>query len=131
MVPPFFFDISLLYLAHGCFITRRCIAYNPDPDTTLNFDINLKFIRYLTCFRVRPINYFYYAAEIEDFYPVTLTLEFDPFFEIIKLANNFWTVSARALKFYMSIASGKDFSWVPFIFTLWPWLWSLTYFWKI
>ena len=33
------------------------------------------------------------------FYPVTLTLEFDPFFENFNLANNFWTVSARAWYF--------------------------------
>ena len=31
---------------------------------------------------------------------VTLTLEFDPFFENINPANNFWTSSARALIFH-------------------------------
>ena len=31
--------------------------------------------------------------------PVTLTLEFDPFFENFNLANNFWIVGARALIF--------------------------------
>ena len=55
------------------------------------------------------------------FYPVTLTLEFDPYFENFIHANNFWTVSAKALIFNMSIPFDKTFSWVPFFFTLWPW----------
>ena len=33
------------------------------------------------------------------FYPVPLTLEFDPFFENFYLTNNFWAASARALVF--------------------------------
>ena len=64
------------------------------------------------------------------FDPVTLTLEFDPFFEIFNLANNFWSVSARALIFHMSIPCDKTFQWVPIFFTLWPWPWSLTHFLK-
>ena len=41
------------------------------------------------------------------FATVTLTLEFDLLFEkFVNIANNFWTVSARALIFHMSIASG-------------------------
>ena len=63
--------------------------------------------------------------------PVTLTLEFDPFFENFNLANNFWIVGARALIFLMSIPCDKTFQWVPLFFTLWPWPWSLTYFLKI
>ena len=43
------------------------------------------------------------------FYPVTLTLGFDPFFENFNLANNFWTVSARAFIFLMNIPSEKIF----------------------
>ena len=56
------------------------------------------------------------------FYPVTLALEFDPFFE-----TNLWTVSARALIFHISIPFEKTFPWVTFL-TLWPWPWSLTHF---
>ena len=41
------------------------------------------------------------------FYPVTLTLEFDLFSENFNLANNFWTVSARALILHMSDPSDK------------------------
>ena len=50
------------------------------------------------------------------FYPVTLTLEFDPFLENFNLANDFWTVSARALKFHMSIPCDKTFLWIPLFF---------------
>ena len=47
------------------------------------------------------------------FYPVTLTLEFDPFFETFNLANDFSTVSARALIFHMNIPCDKTIPWVP------------------
>ena len=46
------------------------------------------------------------------------------------LANNFWTVSAKALIFHMNIPCDKTFSWVPLFFTLWPWPWNLTHFLK-
>ena len=36
---------------------RRCVAYIHDPDTTLSFDLNVKFIGFLTCFRVRSITF--------------------------------------------------------------------------
>ena len=47
------------------------------------------------------------------FDPVTLTLEFDPFFENFNLANNFCTMSAITLIFHMSIPCDKTFQWVP------------------
>ena len=50
------------------------------------------------------------------FDPVTLTLEFDPFFENFNLANNFRTVSARALMFHMSIPCDQGFLWVPMFY---------------
>ena len=62
------------------------------------------------------------------FDPVTLTLEFDPFFENFNLANNFWKLSARALIFHMSIPCDKTFPWVSLFLTLWLWPWSLTHF---
>ena len=37
------------------------------------------------------------------------------------LADNVWTVSARALIFHLSISCNKTFPWVPTFFTLWPW----------
>ena len=49
------------------------------------------------------------------------------FLENFNLANNFWTVSARALIFHMSIPCYKTLPWVPLFFTLWPWPWSLTH----
>ena len=49
------------------------------------------------------------------FYPVT-------FFENFNLAINFWTVSARALIFNMSIPCDKTFPGAQLLFILWPWL---------
>ena len=48
---------------------------------------------------------------------MTLTLEFDPFFENFNLADNIWTVSATALIFHMSNPSDKTPLWVP---CYWP-----------
>ena len=64
------------------------------------------------------------------FYPVTLTLEYDPFLENFNLAYNFGTVSVRALIFHMSTPCEKTFKWVPLFLTLWPWPWSLNHFLK-
>ena len=55
----FWFDIGLPYLAHGWITMRRCVAYIHGPDTTLNFDLKVKFIGFLTCFRVRHITIFF------------------------------------------------------------------------
>ena len=46
------------------------------------------------------------------------------------LANNFWTVSARAFLFHMNISCDYTYPWVPLFFTLWSWPWSLTQFLK-
>ena len=46
----------------------------------------------------------------------------------LQLAYNFWTVSARALIFHMGIPCDKTFLWIPIVFTLWSWPWSLIYF---
>ena len=46
--PTTFFCIGLAYLAHGCITMRRCVAYIHDPDTTLNFDLKVKFIGFMT-----------------------------------------------------------------------------------
>ena len=56
LCPPhnyFCFDIVLPYLAHGCITIGRCVAYIHDPDTTLNFDLKVKFI----CLCVRAITF--------------------------------------------------------------------------
>ena len=37
---------------------RGCIAYILDPDTTLTFDLKVKFIGFLTCFRARPVIFY-------------------------------------------------------------------------
>ena len=79
----------------------------------------------------------FYAPEIEDrgaycFYPVchSVILSFCPPLWNFNLANNFWTVSARALILHMSIPCDKTFPWIPLFLTLWPWPLSLTYFLK-
>ena len=72
---------------------------------------------------IRPFHGYHY------FLPCDLDLEVWPFFEHFNLANYIWTVSARALIFYMSIPCDKTFPWVPLFSTLWPWHWSLTHFW--
>ena len=67
------------------------------------------------------------------FYPVTLTLELDPFFEKFNLANNLWTVNGRALIFHMSIPCVKTFSmyqqFLPCDLDLgvWPYFLTLTF----
>ena len=38
---------------------RLCVVYIHDPDTTLNFDLKVKFIGFLTCFHVRAITFFF------------------------------------------------------------------------
>ena len=50
------------------------------------------------------------------FYPVTLTYEFDLFFENFKLAIYYLTVIARALMFHMSIPCDRNFWWVLLFF---------------
>ena len=57
-------------------------------------------------------------------------LSFCPPLWNFNLANNIWTVSARALIFHMNIPCDKTFSWVPLFFILWPWPCSLTKFLK-
>ena len=37
-----------------------------------------------------------------------------------KLANNIWTMNARALIFHMNIPCDKTFPWITLFFTLWP-----------
>ena len=54
----FWFEIGLPYLAHGCITIRQCVMYIHDSDTTLNFDLKVKFIGFLTCLCVRPITIF-------------------------------------------------------------------------
>ena len=44
------FDIGLSYLAHASITIRRSVVYIHDPDTTLNFDLKVKFLGFLTCF---------------------------------------------------------------------------------
>ena len=60
----FCFDIGLQYLSHGSITIRRCVMYIHDPDTTLNFDLKVKFIGFLTCLRVRPVTYFWFDIDL-------------------------------------------------------------------
>ena len=89
--------------------------------------------------------FIFYAPEIEDrgaycFCPVchsvvlsfcnSVILSFCPPLWNFNLANNFWTVSSRALIFHRNIPCDKTFLLVPLLLTLWPWPWSLTHFLK-
>ena len=63
LVRPIIFwriDTSLPYLAHGCITIRRCVEYINNPETTLDFGLKVKFIGFLTCFRVRPITFLFW-----------------------------------------------------------------------
>ena len=51
--------VSLSVCAESCINMRRCVAYIHDPDTTFNFDLKVKFIGFLTCFRFRLITFFW------------------------------------------------------------------------
>ena len=46
----FWFDKGLPYLAHGCITMRRYDTYIHDPDTTLTFDLKVKFKGFMTWF---------------------------------------------------------------------------------
>ena len=73
---------------------------------------------------IRPSRGYHYFLSCD------LDLGVWPTYLKLNLAYNFWTVSARALIFHMSITCDKTFSWVPLFFTLWPWPWSLIHFLK-
>ena len=42
------FDIGILYLAHGSITKRGCVKYIHDPDMTFTFDLKVKFIGFMT-----------------------------------------------------------------------------------
>ena len=46
------------------------------------------------------------------------------------LGHNFQTIKDKAFIFHMCIPYDNTFRMVPLCLTLWPWPWSLTYFWK-
>jgi hypothetical protein len=58
---------------------------------------------------------------------VTLPLAFDLLIKTFNLGCIFWMGCTRALVFHMNIPSDPTFQWVHTFFTLWPWLWCLTY----
>ena len=41
------------YLAHGSITIRECVEYIYDPDTTLTFDLNVKFMGFMIWFCVK------------------------------------------------------------------------------
>ena len=44
------------YLAHGSITIRLCVANILNPNMTISFDLTVKFIGFLTCLCVRPVN---------------------------------------------------------------------------
>ena len=61
----YWFDMSWPFLEHGCITMRRCEAYIHDPNTTLTFDLKIKFTGVLTCFRVCSITFFWFDIDID------------------------------------------------------------------
>ena len=53
--PSVCFDTVISYLAHLFITIRGCVTYIHDPDTTLIFDLKIKYIGFLTCLQVRPV----------------------------------------------------------------------------
>ena len=95
-------------------------------DSFVLSDVFLELLLY--CFK------HFYAPEIKDrgayCFVLYVILSFCPPLLNFYLANNFWTVSARAFIFHMCIPCEKTFLCVPLFFPLWPWPWSLTHFLK-
>ena len=60
----------------------------------------------------------------QHLYPLTVTSEFDLFFENLNLLKNMRTESTRAFIFYLNISSWKPFPLVPTFFTLYNWPWN-------
>ena len=98
-----------------------------------NWPIFWKLLTLLITFKQWVLELWYFIwvfFVIRPLFPCDLDLGIWPMFENFKIANNFWTVSARALIVHMSIPCDKTFLWVPLFFTLWPWHWSITLFLK-
>ena len=87
-------DIGLPYLAHGCITIRRCVAYIHDPDTTLNFDLKVKFIGFLTCFCVRSITIFWFDIGLPYLEHWSITMSrYDMWF---KFPIRCWPLTSRS-----------------------------------
>ena len=71
-----------------------------------------------------PCIFNFYAPKIKDQGHIVFVLSLWNF----NLANNFWTVSAKAFIFHMNIPCNKTFPLVPLLLTLWSWPCSLTHF---
>ena len=52
------FDIGIPYLAHRSITMRGCVKYIHDPDTTLNFDLKIKFLGFMTWLCVQASVFF-------------------------------------------------------------------------
>ena len=91
--------------------------------TSIPWEVGLS---YFTCIflMTRPFTWYH------NFYLVTLTLNFDLLVKIFNIGQNFNTMRGRAFTFQMNIPYGNTFHMAPSFLTLWPWPWTLTYFWK-
>ena len=58
------FDIGILYLAHWSITMRGCVKYFNDPDTTLTFDLKVKFIEFMTWPCVQASSFFSFEIVI-------------------------------------------------------------------
>ena len=112
--------------AHFDFVLCHSVLLSETLTLLITFDQRVLELLYFTWIfsMIRPFSGYHYFVTL-----VTLTLEFDPFFENFNLFNNFWTASARALIFQMNNPCDKTFPWVPLFFLLY--YLDLGVFWKL
>ena len=116
VVPYFFYLVTLTF----GLLLKNCITL------AITFLPEVKGLSYCTCaFPVtRPFTWY------PDFWPRDLDLEVWPTLKNFNLGHNFLTRSDRAFILHMCIPCDKTFHIVLYFLTLWPWPWSLIYFWK-
>ena len=117
----------------GIFVYFKSKLEHPRCSRVDNLRINnKKSMFHPPCSQYIYVIFSLYAPEIEDRghigFVLSVILSIYHYLWNFNLANNFWTVSARALIFHMNIPCDKTFPWVPLFPTLWPW--SLTHFLK-
>ena len=139
------FDIGILYLAHGSITTRRCVKYINDLDTTLNIDLKVKFIGFVTWLCVQASAFLSFDIVILCYacgyitmvwcvrysHELCMTLIFDLNIKIIfspwiLVRQNDFALWHRHTKFWHMGVSPSD-NMCTFVILVWPWL--LTYLW--
>ena len=115
---------TLKTLSYTKIITIYCLF---DKLICMHSDILLAYIK---VYLLDPVFFMSPRSKIGGHivFVLSVILSFCPPLLNVNLANNFWTVSARALIFHINNSCDKTFPWVPLFFTLWPWPCSWTHF---